>query len=109
MAKKQNEPPPVTEGSIDAIHTGINKLWQNHSEEIEKVITESKDRAVTVNFKVDINKSNPAESVDIGIRFSTAVTDKVKYTLDDPNQGSFREIIGEVEGEPVVEAEPTDE
>lgn len=104
VAKNKNSPVAFK----DSILEGITRLWEKHGAFAIEFAEDSDAQQVSVSFKVgiDLSKSDPITSVHIG--FSQKVTDEVKFTLDDPNQGTFTELMespGPKKGE---NAEPKD-
>lgn len=100
MARKQisGDPPPGAT-LLTCIKSQITKLWEAHAHKVLQYQDESADKKIKVNFTVDIDGSGVEFAVDTGIRCSQAVTDHVKSTVTDPNQGEFTEIIEDL-GEP---------
>lgn len=78
----------------DSIIEGIERLWEKHGGFALEFAEDSDAKTVAVGFqvKIDLSKSDPITSVHIG--FSQKVTDEMKFTLDDPKQGTFTELVG---------------
>jgi len=84
----------------DAILAKIDDLWTAHVEEVLRIIKESEDHKVTVGFSSDIDCSESAPSITIKMRFSETFTDSRKVQLDDPNQGTFTDVVQQAEKQP---------
>lgn len=95
-----------------SIVEGISRLWEKNGAAAIAFAEESDAKVVKVNFSIEIDLSKSESSTEVGIRFSQSVTDKVKFTIDDPKQGIFTELVaskttekGPIKGE---SAEPRD-
>jgi len=84
----------------DAIMAKASELWDAHAEEVLRIIKDSEDHKVTVGFSSDIDCSESAPSITIKIRFSETFTDTRKVQLDDPNQGTFKDVVAAAEEQP---------
>jgi hypothetical protein len=67
-----------------AIAEDVQDLYAVHETHILKVLNESEDRKVTVNFAVEFDDSESEGVVETKMRFSQAVTDKRTRKLDPP-------------------------
>ncbi len=76
-----------------SIVEGIERLWEKHGAFALEFAEGSDKQKVSVSFpvEIDLSKSEPVTSVGIG--FSQRVTDEVVFTLDDPDQGTFSELM----------------
>ena len=70
---------------ITAIAEDISDLYFVHEDHILKVLNESEERKVTINFSVELDESESEGTVETRLRFSQAVTDKRTRRLDPPN------------------------
>lgn len=92
MAKKANKTAGsniLTPGVINSILDSAREMLEEHREEIHDTLEESDKRAVTVNLGVQIDASESAAAVKVGIRFASTVTDSRSFTCDDPSQERF--------------------
>lgn len=86
---KSEAPSPRDQQIINATTSGVRELFAQHIASVESILEESEDKRVTVTFKVDLDASESAPTLEVGIRYSQAVTDKRIARLDDPNQDAF--------------------
>jgi hypothetical protein len=68
-----------------AIAEDVMDLYAVHEAHILKVLEESEDRKITVNFAIELDDSESEGTVETKMRFSQAVTDKRTRKLDPPN------------------------
>lgn len=89
VKKKTNSGLKLTGEIIGKINSAIADMLENHAEEIGEVIEQSETSAATVSFGVDLDCSESAPSIDVKLRFSSAVTDRRKIHCEDPSQPSL--------------------
>jgi hypothetical protein len=91
---------PGGENIKNAIMAKAAELWDAHCEEVLRVIKESEEHKLTVTFGSSIDCSESAPSITIAMRFSETFTDSRKVQLDDPDQGTFADVVAAAESEP---------
>ena len=95
--KKKNAKKPLTEGTDAAMHEaiidGVRKMLKKHGGEIRQLIGESEQNMASISFPVKIDGSEAETTIKTGIRFASTVSDSVTSRLDDPNQGTWEEIL----------------
>lgn len=102
--KSESPLDPEGPGLITAILSMSKRKLLKHWDKIASFRDEAENKKVVVTIKatVDYSKSDP--QLDVGIRYSQAVTDSSKATMTDPRQGKFTEIEAATEpGDPVKE------
>lgn len=101
--KKRNAKTPINEGTDASMHEaildGVRKMLRKHSAGIRQLINESEQNMASISFPVKIDGSEAETTIRTGITFSSRVSDSVTSRLDDPNQGTWQEILSEPEGE----------
>lgn len=113
MARKSIPKPELDpESFTPSIEEGVRRLWNKNGAAAVSFAEESDNKVVKVNFAIEIDLSKSDAQTQVGIRFSQSVTDKVTFTIDDPKQGKFTELLetkppekGPIRGE---SAEPRD-
>ena len=91
---------PGGENIKNAILAKATDLWDAHVEEVLRIIKESEEHRVTVGFSSEIDCSESAPSITIKMRFSETFTDSRTVQLDDPNQGTFTDVVNAAESQP---------
>lgn len=86
MAVKKKDEYAFNPKNLELLHEAIDAMIDNHADEIEEAIEGSEDRCLTINIPVNIDCSESAPNIDVGFRFSTAVTDRRSIRCDDPKQ-----------------------
>ncbi len=79
----------VNDQTIARILESVKNLLETHADEIASAIEESDDRALTVGIPLSFDCSESAPEIEVGFRFSQAVTDKRTIMCDNPDQGTF--------------------
>lgn len=100
VRSKKTAATPRGENIRNAIMAKVEELWNAHSQEVLDIIQESEDHKVTVGFSSEIDCSESAPSITIKMRFSETFTDSRKVQLDDPNQGTFTDVVAAAETQP---------
>lgn len=70
----------------EVIQKAIGELMPAASDNIKRVLDDSEDRKMTINFAVTLDESESEPLIGVGIRFSESYTDKRVTKLDDPDQ-----------------------
>lgn len=97
--QKKASKTPKGQNLLAAMVAQIEKLGAKHMPAILNFIDEAEDKKEKVSFGVDINCSESEPQVMVSIRFSQSVTDRVSVVLDDPDQGTFKDVVKDAEKE----------
>lgn len=97
--KTKSKKQPAGSNLARAIVAQVEKHLKNHMRGILDFIEEAEDKKEAVSFNVKIDCSESEPHVEVGIRYSQSVTDRLSVVLDDPDQGSFKTVIKQAEDE----------
>ena len=71
-------------------------LWDDHQDELEFFLRRSKKQCLAIKFNVVIDASEAKEVLTVNIdSVGDHVKDKRSKTLEDPQQGLFKELAGD--------------
>jgi hypothetical protein len=87
-------------GILKSINKNVEDLYRKHASAIDKVMDDSDEKKVTVNFAIQIDCSDSAPKVKTRIRYSETVTDELIDSLEDPNQPTLFDPPTPVRGRP---------
>lgn len=94
MARKSIPKPDLDpESFTPSIMEGVQRLWKKNGAAAVSFAEESDGKIVKVTFAIELDLSKSDAQTEVGIRFSQSVTDKVKFTIDDPKQGKFSDLL----------------
>jgi hypothetical protein len=94
MARKKIQSKRILNNNvITQIAEAVKIHLKKYAEEITDLIEESDDRIARVNFGVVLNYAESAPSADIGVRFTSTITDNLSVRCDDPNQQVFKTMM----------------
>ena len=88
------------------------ELWDEHEEQINAILTFTRDKRTGVAFKLNIDDSGSKPVLETSIRASKGFSDKRTSEMDDPAQGTFTEITEGSKkgpGRPKAKPEPENE
>lgn len=91
MAKRKNVHKKKSESStvLDACIAGITKHWENYGEDFLKTVEDSRENKGVINFGCIVDQSTADTSIEVKMRFSMTVTDKLDFSVTDAAQGRF--------------------
>ncbi len=75
----------VHEQIVAGIVKAAQELYTHHQDEIQENLNESESKKVAVTFPCEIDCSESEPLVTVKIRFSSSVTDKRVFRVDDAN------------------------
>lgn len=86
VKRKKNEAKPIHTQIVDGITKAVSELYTHHSGEIQENLDESENKKIAVTFAAELDLSESEPLVTVKIRFSSSVTDKRSFRVDDQNQ-----------------------
>lgn len=97
--KKKSGKAPKGQNLLAAIVAQVEELGRKHMGGILDFVEQAEDKKEKVTFGVEIDCSESEPNVTVSIRYSQSVTDRRSVVLDDPDQGTFKEVVEVAEGE----------
>ena len=98
---------PLHKQIVEGIVKAVAELYTHHSGEIQENLDESESKKVVISFATSLDCSESEPMVTVSIRFSSSVTDKRVFRLDDSKQISLFETEKEARPEMQKEADET--
>ena len=86
VKKKKTEASPMHEQIAEGLIQAVKELYNHHSGEIQENLDESESKKLAIGFNCELDCSESEPMVTVKIRFSTSVTDKRVFRVDDENQ-----------------------